>query len=171
MSRRPIAVVAAGLVFVACGPEPDPDWMLGVFSDVDGTPGGAPFVNDRGNWNQWTFRDDRVVEYASAHFGELQEPVLRTWDVVHDDRIVIFPADVEETYIGDSWWITRHGTCGPFGYQPLRDGEPETPEEGEIYPGEICATPEYCPDLGEDVVCQYRLDACPGSPPPCGDDE
>lgn len=148
--------------------------MLGVFSGVEVTRGGNPPSDIRGEWSQWRFREDGVVEFAYAQYGELQEPILRTWEIVSDNRVVIFPGDVEGSHARehDSWWITRRGKCGPFGYEVLRDGEPETPDtEGQVYPGEICAIPVICPDLGPDVVCHYQLVACPGSPPPCGDDE
>lgn len=166
MKRRPFAVLAVTQLLAACGPELAPTWMLGVFTNVDGSPRGAPQFDDQGTWRQWTFYDDGVFEIARAWDGELMEPLLWTWEVLREDRVVLFPDD--DTGVRETWWLTRHGECGPFVHQILFDGE-VIKDAGEIYPGEICAEPVYCPDVGVD--CTYRLEACPGTPPPCGDDE
>lgn len=137
------------------------DWMLGVFSDRE------PGLSFDGRAVRFRVMAGGSLDYESINSDGVRFAISRTWEYDGADAILMLPGEDEDELVKahDSWSITRAGSCGPYEFEQLYDGEPRV-ELGELFRGELCSRPRTDECTGECDCCElYWCEP----PPPCSD--
>lgn len=163
MPMKPVRAVMSAVLGLAgiggCGPEPSPDWMLGVFSsDLPGPAAGRGV-------ERYYIHENGELDYISEPSGGTWR---RKWERDGDDSILMYPNPSETGFPQEiySWRIVRKDACLLEIRRIFKGVERE--EGGDLYRGEVCSR-----SLDSDLHGgEYENYWCEEPPPePCGDED